>query len=145
MKLPILERPANARLLALTRKVDEYLLKSQSGTRQQAGSLGKSPSTEIQKKHVSGLRIKGTLKEIEQRVTLQISLDPLRFESWTKSMGPVDVFYMDPYGIEIFYEKRWFVSIDSKVVPFKDTAEIYEMARIDVESRNGERTLLRIT
>jgi hypothetical protein len=150
MKTPILEVPGNARLLALVRKIDEYLLKKQRTplSRQLPGSSGRPSSAEeesIQKKHVSGLRIKGTLKEVEQSVTLQIFLDPLRFETWTKSMGPVDIFYMDPYGIEICFDKQWWIAVDCKKVPFKTTSEIYELARIDVVNEDGERRPMRIS
>lgn len=142
------EYQSNARLIALVRKIDEYLLKNQIAERfgQPVVSLDKLPNGEpfIQKKLGNGIRIRGTLTEAEQTVTLQIFLDPLRFWSWTKSLGPVDVFYMDPYGIEIYFKNEWCISLDQQSIPFKNTNEIHEIARIDVKEVRGSRRLLRV-
>ena len=77
-------------------------------------------------------------------MTLQILLDPLRFWAWTSSLGPLDIFYMDPYGIEIYFKKEWCISLDREVIPFRDTEEIHEIARIDIKEVSGQRKLLRI-
>lgn len=83
--------------------------------------------------------------EAKRLVTLQIFLDPLRFWSWTEALGPLDIFYMDPYGIEIFYKKEWCISLDREVIPFKKTNEIHEIARIEVREVDGKRKPMRIT
>jgi hypothetical protein len=149
MQETIFETPQNERFLALVRKIDEYLLKNQIADRfgQPAASLDKSPNGDsfIQKKLASGVRIRGTLKEAERLVILQIFLDPLRFWSWTRTLGPLDVFYMDPYGIEIFYKKKWGISLASKSIAFKETDQIHEVARIEVREVEGQRKPIRIT
>jgi hypothetical protein len=140
--------PQNERFLALVRKIDEYLLRNQTAVRfgQPAVSLDKSPNGDmfIQKKLASGIRIRGTLTEAERLVTLQIFLDPLRFWAWTKTLGPLDVFYMDPFGIEIFYKKKWGISLAQKAISFRDTNEIHEIARIEVREVEGRRRPIRV-
>lgn len=145
----IVETPTSARFLALVRKIDEYLLRNQTAARfgQPAVSLDKSPNGDafIQKKLANGIRIRGTLKEAERLVILQIFLDPLRFWAWTRTLGPLDVFYMDPYGIEIFYKKKWGITLAQKIIPFRDTNEIHEIDRIEVSEVDGQRRPMRIT
>ncbi len=149
MSVLMKQYPSNARLLALVRKIDEYLLRNQTAEHfgQPVVSLDKLPNGDpfIQKKLVNGIRIRGTLTEAERLVTLQIFLDPLRFWAWTETLGPLDCFYMDPYGIEIFYKKEWCISLDREVIPFKRTNEIHEIARIEVREVNGKRKPMRIT
>lgn len=52
---------------------------------------------------------------------------------------------MDPYGIEIFYKKEWFISIDREVIPFKKTDDIHEIAKIEMREIEGYRKPIRIT
>ncbi len=145
----IREYPSNARLLALVRKIDEYLLRNQTALRfgRPAGSLDRLPSGDpfIQKKLINGIRIRGTLTEAERIVTLQILLDPLKFWSWTETLGPLDRFYMDPYGIEIFYRKQWYITLDRESIPLRKTNQIHEIARIEVKEVNGSRQPIRIS
>ena len=142
------ERPSNQRFLALARKIDEYLLGNQTAVRfgQPTGSLDRLDNGNlfVQKKLNNGIRIRGTLTEAERTVTLQTFLDPLKFWSWTRAIGPVEVFYMDPYGLEVYFKEQWAISLDAKVIPFKDTSEIHEIAKIEMREVNGKRRPLRI-
>jgi hypothetical protein len=145
----IVEDEENTRLVALVRKIDEYLIKTHTADlfAMSAESLDRLPNGNpfIQKKMGNGLRIRGQLEKDKQTVTLQIFLDPLKFWAWTKSLGSVELFYMDPFGIEVCFKKSWQVSVDKKVVPLKESGDIYEAARIEVREVKGVRKLFRVT
>ena len=78
-------------------------------------------------------------------MTLQIFLDPLRFWSWIKNLGALELFYMDPFGIEVCFKKRWTIVIDGiEIIPPKDGG-IIEIARIEIREVEGLRKLIRIS
>jgi len=149
----MVEDRENLRLVSLVRKIDEYLLQRQTAeifgqqAESRAGLSERLPNGNlfVQKKLSHGLRIRAEIENDKQTVTLRIFLDPLRFNNWTKALGPVEFFYMDPFGVEVYFKAgKWAISIDKKVVPFKNTNEIYEMARIEVQTRGNARKLVRV-
>lgn len=139
----------NTRLISLVEKIDEYLLSHQTavafGT--SVESLERLPNGNpfIQKKLGSGLRIRAQVENDKQTVTLQIFLDPLRFCSWTEALGPVELFYMDPYGIEVCFKKRWTIVIDGVEIIPRNIDQIHEIARIEIREIDGKRTPIRVT
>ena len=51
-------------------------------------------------------------------VTLQISCDPPRFKKWKADLGSVELFYADPFGIEITYRHgKWGFFIEGEKLP----------------------------
>ena len=142
----MIEDQENQRLVGLVRKIDEYLLRHQTQElfSSVTASLERSPDGNflIQRKLGNGLRLRGELKSDKQTVTLRIFLDPLRFKSWTKALGPVEFFYMDPFGIEICYrDGRWKITVDKEEISWQDTNDIYEIACIEVRRDGNKRKL----
>jgi hypothetical protein len=144
----IVEDQENERFVALVRKIDGYLLQSQARELfgHQVASLERLPNgcLFIQKELGNGLRIRGVLEADGQTVTLRISLDPPRFRAWVDALGPVELFYMDPYGIEVYFKGSWQISLNKQALPLSDVGEPYELARIEVKEIQGKRRLLRV-
>ncbi len=141
----MIEWEQNQRLVDLVRRIDGYLLQDQHqdlfGT--SAGSSDRSLS-EVQKKLGNGLRLRAELGNDKQTTILQIFLDPLRFWNWTKTLGSLEFFYMDPFGIEVYYkEGKWGISIDKVEIPWKNTDSIHEIACIEVQRIGKKRKLVR--
>ena len=138
------------RLASLVQKIDEYLLGNQTaelfGT--SAESLERLPNGNpfMQKRLGNGLRIRAQVENDKRTVTLQIFLDPLRFWAWVKALGPLELFYMDPYGIEICMKRnRWAIVVDGIEILPRKTNEIHEIARIEINEVDGRRKPIRIT
>lgn len=146
---PMHQNKENTRLMDLVTKIDEYLLSHQTselfGT--SVESLERLPNGNpfVQKKTGAGLRIRAQVENDKQTVTLQIFLDPLRFKSWTDALGPVELFYMDPFGIEVCFKKRWTIVIDGIEILPQETTQIHEIAKIEIRNEDGKRTPIRIT
>jgi hypothetical protein len=140
----------NKRLASLVQKIDEYLLGGQTaslfGT--SAESLERLPNGNpfMQKKLGNGLRIRAQVENDSRTVILQIFLDPLRFWAWVNALGPLELFYMDPYGIEICMKKeRWAIVVDGIEILPRKTSEIHEIVRIEIAEVDGKRKPMRIT
>jgi hypothetical protein len=149
MSQMILEHQENRRFTNLARRIDEYLVSHQVaetfGT--SAESLDRLPNGNmfVQRRTGTGIRIRAQIESDNPTVTLQIFFDPLRFRAWTDAIGPVELFYMDPYGIEVFYkEGEWKIAIDRDEIRPMDTSEIYEVARIEIKEVEGKRELNRV-
>lgn len=144
----MVEDQENARFVALVRKIDAYLLQNQRRELfgEPTASLERlaDGTPFIQKELASGLRIRAQIEQDKQTVTLRISLDPLKFQSWVDSLGPMELFYMDPYGIEVYFKDSWRISLDKQAIPLRETEEPYELARIEVKEIQERRTLLRV-
>src|SRR5574338_25222 len=76
----------------------------------------------------------------EKTATLQIFLDPHRFETWKKSLGLVTMFYADPFGGEITYRKgAWAFFIEERRLPTDFAAmEVQEVARLQIEEKGTQ-------
>lgn len=140
----------NKRLASLVQKIDEYLLGHQTanlfGT--SVESLERLPNGNLfmQKKLGNGLRIRAQVESVSRTVILQIFLDSLRFWAWVKALGPLELFYMDPYGIEICMKQgRWSITVDGIEIFPSRTNEINEIVRIEINEINGKRKPIRIT
>lgn len=149
MSQVIQEHEENRRFTRLVRRIDEYLVGQQIaetfGT--SVASLERLPNGNlfVQKRTGTGIRIRAQIESDSPTVTLQIFFDPLRFEAWTNAIGPVELFYMDPFGIEVFYKKdEWKIAIDRDEIHPKKKDEIHEIAKIRIEEIEGKRTLRRV-
>ena len=147
---PMVQKQENKRLTSLVQRIDEYLLGHQTaslfGT--SVASLDRSPDGNLfmQKRLGNGLRIRAQVENDKQTVTLQIFLDPLRFWSWVKTLGPLELFYMDPFGIEICMKQgRWTIVVDGIEILPRKTGEIHEIVRIEINEVDGKRQPKRIT
>lgn len=79
---------------------------------------------------------------------LQIFLDPLRFSSWTRSIEPIELAYLNPCGIEVVKQPtgRWAVYLDGQELLLDLQADQpYEMARFEVsDTITGGREVVRV-
>lgn len=128
---------------AMTQFIQEQVYRRQMG-QPLAESLEKTPdgSLAVLKRLPCGLILKaGPDPEIQRTVNLRIFCDPLRFKAWRDSLGPLDMFYMNPYGIEVVLDQgsgRWGIFLENRELlldPERD--KIYELASIDIENGPG--------
>ncbi len=77
-------------------------------------------------------------------VTLRIFFDPPRFKEWKEAMGPMELVYMDPYGVELVLDRklqRWGIFLDRQELHMDPEAdEIYEIARFEIRESDVLRT-----
>ncbi len=82
-------------------------------------------------------------------MNLRIFFDPPRFRSWKESIGPVDLFYMNPYGIELVKDReteRWGLFIDEQELYMDSSGDdLYELARFSIEGDPDEFEVFRVS
>lgn len=139
--------------LQMANRLDSYIQTHQkAGELQvQAEFLERLPDGRIcaQKRLPLGLILRASpKKEDPSTTTLQIFFDPLRFRAWRKSLGPIDMFYSNPYGIEVVKEKQtqqWGIFLDTQEILLKLTdSEVYEAARVEIRGTHGGREVVRV-
>ena len=104
-----------------------------------AASLGRTTVGEFYtRKFLSfGLLLLATPNREDPKITsLRIFLDPLRFQQWTESMGPIKLAFLNPYDIEISRnneEGRWYLVLDGQKLNLDlGKKEPYEVAAINI-------------
>lgn len=89
-------------------------------------------SLQIRKELDCGLELVGESRA-PKSATLQIFCDPPRFEKWRDRQGNLDLFYANPYGIEIVYQRgSWGFFIDEQRVPLLLQKEPYLAAQLGI-------------
>jgi len=120
----VLPRKESRLLLQTCQKVLDYL--------DQERSRGLTPT--IQKKLDCGLILTG--ESVQAKIaTLQIGFAPGIFEIWRSALGPIELYYTNPYGIEIAYERDvWGFWVDERRLRLSlSSKEPYEMARLEIK------------
>ena len=74
-------------------------------------------------------------------VSLQISYDPLRFKKWKEDLGPLELFYANPFGIEITYRhEKWGFFIEGEKLPVSsEDQEETPLAQFQITTEGTER------
>lgn len=85
----------------------------------------------------------------QRTVILRIFFDPARFRDWTETIGPVDLFYMNPYGIELVKERetsRWGLFVDEQELYLNSSGnDIYEVAKFSIQGGPDEFEVFRVS
>lgn len=76
-------------------------------------------------------------------VNLQIFFVRPRFEEWKKRLGPVDLFYANPFGIEVIYRKgAWAFFVEEERLPIPTSEGRVEVARFQINQEGARRVPL---
>lgn len=105
-----------------------------------ASSVRPGPEGLVTRRHLwCGLEMVATSAD-PTSATLQIFFDPRRFETWKKDLGPVTMFYADPFGVEITYRKgAWAFFVEERRLPTDFAAmEVREVARLQIEKKGTQ-------
>lgn len=82
-------------------------------------------------------------------VTLRIFFDPPRFRSWKDSVGPLDLLYMNPFGIELVKEResgRWGLFVDEQELYMDFSGDdLYELAKFSIQGGPEEFDVFRVS
>jgi hypothetical protein len=104
-----------------------------------AASLEKTPGGEFYTKRFLpiGLILVATPSRSDPKITsLRIFFDPPRFKQWSESLGPIQLAFLDPYGIEVSRndkEETWYLVLDGKKLNMDLGRDApYEVAAIDI-------------
>lgn len=95
-----------------------------------------APGEEVQtvRKLECGLELIASAKTTSC-VTLRICFEPPKFEAWRRNLGPVSLYFADPYGVELYYkEDVWGVSVGGNRCHFdRKREDTHDIALLTVE------------
>ena len=146
----ILPGPLTKSFLQLCQKLREFLeeqAQRQMSSLPLAESLERTPDGELclRKQLPVGIIFLATPNPQDPKTaTLRIFFDPARFKAWKGAMGPMDLVYVNPYGVELMLDhetQRWGIFLDRQELYMDlEAAEVYEIARFEIWESDVLRT-----